>query len=352
MISNIRIQNFRSYADASFEFEKGVNIIVGPNASGKTNILEAILMLAQGKSYRAKDEEMVMWHKPWARIDADIFGNERIVKIEKPKSADRFQKTFTIDGQKLSRLSLPKTVPTVLFEPNFIQLLTGSPELRRNFLDDLLSQTVVGYKSTLSKYKRALAQRNSLLKRGPQAAASQLFAWDIRLSELGSQIVANRQEVLERFNQTIESVYSELAHHTSKVRLDYKTACDPENYATSLLKKLSANTELDFLRGFTAYGPHRDDVTVELNGYSVQEGASRGETRTLLLALKVIELQIIEASRQEAPILLLDDVFSELDGARRRALAHYLKDYQAFITTTDADIVIKNFTKSSNVIAL
>lgn len=350
MITNIRLQHFRSYNDDSFEFNKGVNIIVGPNASGKTNLLEAILMVTRGKSYRASDQELVTHTQPWARIDADVGSEHRVVKIE--QQDDTVKKSFEIDGKQFFRLTSNKSIPTVLFEPNHLSMLTGSPEQRRNFIDELIEQTTAGYSTVLRNYKRALAQRNRLLKNGIQATAEQLFAWDVRLSDLGSHIVSQRSKMLETINQSLSTIYSELAKKPSVVKIVYSNEVDPTQYASHLLKKLEKSRELDVMRGFTGAGPHREDLIVYLNNQLLAQTASRGEARTALLALKIIELQIIEQARDQKPVLLLDDVFSELDGSRRKALTEHIKNYQTFITTTDADVIGKLYAQKATLITL
>ena len=346
MISSIRLQHFRSYTDAFFELDSGVNIIVGPNATGKTNLLEAVLVVARGSSYKAKDGELVQFGQDWARLDAVTLSGQRIVKI---KAEPVPGKSFEIDDQVVTRLHQTKMLPTVLFEPNHLLLLSGSPDLRRTFLDDLIEQTETGFGAVRRHYKRVLAQRNSLLKKNPPDIHEQLFVWNVRLSELGGQIAKRRQALITHFNDRAPELYVHLAGRDNRIVLEYASRFSVEHYESQLLHKLESSTELDILRGFTAYGPHRDDLQVLIDGHAVQESASRGETRTLVLALKILELQILEEARNQQPILLLDDVFSELDAKRRQALTHYVEQYQTFITTTDADIVAQYFTATNRI---
>lgn len=345
MITNLRLQHFRSYDDASFELEPGVNIIVGPNASGKTNILEAVLVLAVGGSYRARDAELVAFDAPWARLDADTPKGRRVVKMQ-TQGDSRVSKSFEIDGQSFTRLSQQRTLPVVLFEPDHLQLLSGSPEGRRSFLDDLLEQTTPGYGSYRRHYKRVLAHRNALLKRQPHDLHEQLFVWNLRLSELGGKLVRERVALVARFAATMSELYSDLASRNHAIEVKYDAQFAPGEYESALLKKLEASTDLDIARGFTAYGPHREDMSLHIDGHPVAEAASRGEARTLMLALKVLELRLLAEVRGVPPLLLLDDVFSELDGKRRQALTHFVADHQTFITTTDADVVLQHFTHS------
>ncbi|HVI60602.1 MAG TPA: DNA replication and repair protein RecF [Candidatus Saccharimonadales bacterium] len=347
MITDLRLQNFRSYRDASFELGPGVNIVVGPNASGKTNLLEALLVLARGGSYRAKDSELVSFGRPWARLDAHLArGGQRTVKLT-PSGAPA--KTYELDGKTYQRLSLAHSLPVVLFEPEHLRLLSGGPERRRDYLDDLLEQTLVGYGSLRRQYRRALAQRNRLLKQ-PGASQAQVFPWNVRLSELAGQIVRARDQLAGRLDSDTGKLYRKLSGTRAKVNLEYQARWPAEQYETGLLKALDASLDQDRQYGFTSAGPHREDLAVLFNGRPAQEMASRGEVRTAVLALKIIELKIIEEIRQTTPLLLLDDVFSELDGKRRHALTDYLAPYQTFITTTDADAVIGHFTESANII--
>lgn len=349
MITTLRLQNFRSYRDASFEFTPGVNIIVGPNASGKTNLLEALLVVAQGKSYRVKDQELITFTKPWARLDSlsETGGNRTVKLIAKPEPG----KAYEIDGKQFKRLTLQHTLPVVLFEPNHLRMFSGGSERRRDYLDDLLEQTTAGYAVTRRQYRRALTQRNTLLKY-PNTTPSHLFPWDVRLSQLGGIMVRARNELVNRIAAELPKHYKKLSQTKTKVTLTYTNQWPVEAYESRFLKKLESGLEDDRRRGFTAYGPHREDLVVYFDGRPVQETASRGEVRTAVLALKIMELKIIGDLRQTTPLLLLDDVFSELDGRRRHALTDYLAQYQTFITTTDADAVVGHFTEHTNVIPL
>jgi len=349
-LSSIRLQHFRSYADESFEFDAGVNIIVGPNGSGKTNLLEAILVTCLGGSYRARDLELIQFGAPWARLDGQFEKHQRILRLV--VDANTTQKTFELDDKIFKRLSLERTVPVVLFEPNHLQLVTRGPSQRRDYFDDIIERTQPGFKTLSARYRRTLAQRNSLLKQNRARVAGQLFAWDVRLSQLGAQIVQARLQLIEDINKSISKVYSAIANQKSKALLSYQTPINTANYSSQLLSKLEASAEADFGRGFTAYGPHREDIMIELNDQPAVVTASRGEMRSLLLALKIFELKLLENVRGQKPIFLLDDVFSELDGARRKHLVGHLKGYQTIITTTDAEAVLEYFSNKHRLIAL
>ncbi len=351
MIQTIRLQNFRSYSDESFEFEPGVNIIVGPNASGKTNLLEAVLVLARGSSYKAKDLELIRFKKPWARLDGFFAGHNRSLKLERAEGAAP-TKTFLLDTKTYRRLSLERTVPVVFFEPGHLQLIARGPQARRDYFDELLERTLPSFKQLAGNYRRTLAQRNALLKRGSAIADDHLFAWNVRLSQLGAQIAQARQDLIAGLNTKLAGTYSQIAVKKSQAAVEYKAQFPLEHYASRLLTKLEKSSHQDFERGFTAWGPHREDIIFYLNKQPVAGSASRGEIRSLLLALKILELGLVEAARNQSPIFLLDDVFSELDGARRRALVENLKNYQAILTTTDADAVMEYFAGHHNLIPL
>jgi DNA replication and repair protein RecF len=350
MITDIHLENFRSYHNETFEFSAGINIVVGPNASGKTNLLEAILFVSRGDTYRTRNiNEIINTKSDSARLEAHSNNNEiRIAYLQ--RQAETASKQFKINDQTFSRLSFLRRLPVVVFEPNNVLIITGSPELRRNYLDDLLEQLKPGYASLRRQYKRALAQRNNLLRQGTLMANKQLFAWNIRLSELGEQIVLQRHELVITMNKSAEGLYQKLTNSKLSLKLSYHSTTPIKQYGSKLLHQLEVYVDHDIERGFTSYGPHRDDLKITLNNFDVANKSSRGEVRSLMLVFDIIQTQLIEEARNKKPILLLDDVFSELDGARRQALTKFLKNYQTFITTTDADIVIKHFAQNCNII--
>ena len=350
VLQTLRLQNFRSYSDASFEFDNGVNIVVGPNGSGKTNLLEALQVLCFGNSFRGSDSDLIQFEKPWARLDSYDEKGQRIVKLQ--RQLQTVTKNFTLYEKPFKRLLKKHKLPIILFEPNHLRLLTGSPELRRELLDTILEQIEPGFSDVRRRYQRTLAQRNSLLKH-IDTQDSQLFAWNIRLSDLGGQLAAARIRLIEKLNDSASTIYQKLSHSPkTSLELTYQSTCKTSQYSSSFLHILERQQELDIARGFTGSGPHRDDVIISLNNQPAQQTASRGETRSIALTLKIIELRLVEQVLGQKPILLLDDVFSELDGSRRRALTGAIKGYQTFITTTDADIVVQHFMDECTIIPL
>jgi DNA replication and repair protein RecF len=285
--------------------------------------------------------------KPWARLDSASEKNiKRTVKLQ--RQGEVLNKEFIIDGVTKKRLNASTTLPVVLFEPNHLQLISGDPQLRRDFLDELGVHILPAAVMTTRSYKRALAQRNSLLKQA--AHADRFFVWDVRLAELADTIVNLRNQAIGRVNSRLLKVYRELGGKAKSLEAVYESRFNSQNYGEALMKYLAEHIDRDKERGFTSQGPHRDDVVFLFDGIDARERASRGEARTLLLALKIIEMEL--AAEQAEPLLLLDDVFSELDGHRRKALAERLKGYQTFITTTDADVAIENFQDKATIIPL
>lgn len=351
MIYSIRVQNYRSYIDTSFEFDDGVNIIVGPNASGKTNLIEAIGVSLRGKSFRGSDGELMAHDADWARLDTHLDNQSRSVKLQ--RSQQKIQKNIIIDKQEYKRLSAQRRYPFVLFEPGDLRLLHGAPERRRDFIDDLLEGVIATYGSIRRDYRRTIMQRNAYLKQyHKRANHDDLFVWDVRLSELGGKIAKHRTELLKKITPILRSTYQDVASSQKVIDINYDSELAIESYQDAMLKRLRASLRRDIDLGFTTTGPHRDDIGVMFDGVPAKQVASRGETRTVVLALKIIEMKMLDEAQDKTPILLLDDVFSELDGARRKHLTEHLKRYQTFITTTDADIVVQHFMKKCRIIPL
>lgn len=348
-LTSLRLQQYRSYEDFAVELSPTVNIVVGPNASGKTNLLESVLLLCGGNTYRASINDVVMHHRDWSRIEAMLVNRARSLAID--ASSDLIKKKYTINDVQRQRLRYEDIIPVVLFEPEDMRLLTGSPEERRNFLDDIMGYIDPQYNTVKKQYNRVLLQRNSLLKNSHNGK-DQFFIWNIRLSELAGYIVESRVRLIDILNSKISEMYSEIAGKKSKVVINYISSIALNSYESSLMKALEDNLQKDIERGFTAYGPHRDDFTVELKGVAAKTTASRGETRTLVLSLKLLQVALVEEKRGIAPLVLLDDVFSELDGSRRKALTMHLTNHQTIITTTDADIIAKDFAQHATTISL
>jgi DNA replication and repair protein RecF len=344
--SSIRLQNFRSYTDFVVELNEGVNIVVGPNASGKTNLLEAFMVVSGFNSYRTNFDNLINFSADWCRIDAEFGDQKRVIKIN---TQPKLNKIYEINNKLTKRITYKDIVPVVLFEPNHMQLLTGSPETRRNYLDGILSKTDIEYAKTLRDYKKILNQRNNLLKKGD---ISSIFVWDIQFAQKAGYLHKKRKALVDILNNKLTDRYKNISNKDVIVEITLLCNSPKENYETELISLLNKEAQNDLHKGFTSKGPHRDDFLISLNGIAAEYTASRGETRTMILALKLLEVDLIETERQQKPLILLDDVFSELDGSRRKALTRYINTHQTIITTTDADIVTKEFAQNSNLISL
>ncbi len=349
--SSLELHHFRSYAEHLTSFAPGVNVIVGPNGSGKTNLLEALYVLSHGTSFRGADRDMVAHGNDWFRLHALYDGLERTLTCRlEPGSV--IDKQFTLDGVKRVRLTHNQRVPVVLFEPEHLRLLRDAPSQRREYLDGLLVKLHPDYSWLKHQFERVLLQRNNILKRRLPADMrdDQLFAWDISFADLAEQIVRRRRELVALIDARVSEVYSHIARANHKVRVQYEQKVDGDDYRATLLSALQITAQHDSDRGFTTVGPHRDELLVLLDGVSALAAASRGEMRSLLLALKIIELEFVAEQSDTTPLLLLDDVFSELDTSRRKALASLAQDYQTLITTTDADAVTGHFLDGYHII--
>lgn len=349
--SSISLNNFRSYAQKSLSLSGGVTIIVGPNGSGKTNIVEALYVLCSGGSFRNADRDMIKHGEPWFRLEA-TYGDRSRVLTCKADELSKIEKQWLLDGSKKARLPHSHRLPVVLFEPDHLRLLRESPSHRRDYLDALLAKIQPDFIWLKHQFERVLLQRNMILKKRlpPTLRDDHLFAWDIKFVDLAEQIVSRRCALLGEFNRQMSQIYSSIAGKNHDVKAQYQSTVSAEDYRAGLLRALQQNAWLDAERGFTTVGPQRDDFAILLDNSLAATSASRGEIRSLLLSLKIIELQKIEEAYKTPPLLLLDDVFSELDSSRRSALAKLADQYQTFITTTDADIVAGNFSGGYEII--
>ena len=331
-ISKLRVQNFRSHSDFLLEIGEKSTLISGENGSGKTSLLEAIYFALQGTSFRSSDKEILKNDgSSWFRIDLKTDEDSlRTIKFENLPDG-KTRKTFEIDGKKTARMPVGAKIPVILFEPDDLQLLSGSPNRRRDFLDRFLSQIYPHFRLALSRYNKALKQRNILLKR-ENLDADELFPWNLMLAEYGAEIIARRAELVENLNKRISQIYGEIAGVNDQIKIVYLGEKLSKN---AILKMMSANFERDRILGYTNFGPHKHDIAFEFNGKDARNVASRGENRSLMLALKFIETDFLAEMSEKSPIVLLDDVFSELDENRQKLLTLHFSKYQTIITSTN-----------------
>ncbi|HEX3081976.1 MAG TPA: DNA replication/repair protein RecF [Candidatus Saccharimonadia bacterium] len=340
-LEGLELTNFRSYGVAQFALHPDVTLVVGPNASGKTNLLESLYVLASTKSFRAKDRDLVRHDEDFFRIVARTADREFAMGLN--VADGRLEKKITHDGVKRPLIAHVGQLQVTLFEPSDLELVSGPPEGRRRYLDFILCQTDRSYLKTLQQYRRVLKQRNALLDSFDMGRArDQIFAWDVKLAELAAEIYGRRQGLMRVLNGSIPLLYGEIAGAAEEVTLEYVPSVTGD-YASGFLEALTRNFARDLAAGFTTIGPHREDFKVRFKNNDITAVASRGEVRTVVLACKLAELEYAEEATGVRPVLLLDDVFSELDSGRRSFLLDRLAGYQTIITTTDADAITKEF---------
>ena len=331
ILKTLRVQNFRTHSDFILEIGEKSTLISGANGSGKTSLLEAIYFALQGTSFRSSDKEILRNDgSSWFRIDLKD-SKDSLRTIIFNNAVQKSKKQFLVDGNKKARLSANLRIPVVLFEPDDLQFLSGSPTRRRNFLDYFLSQIFPSFQLALARYNKALKQRNNLLKRD-NVSKDELFPWNLMLAEYGAEIISKRQDFLELLNSKIEEVYFEISGVKDEIEIDYLGEKVSKN---EILAILSENIERDKILGYTNFGPHKHDIQFIFNKKPAQNVASRGENRSLVLALKFIETDILADLTSKRPIVLLDDVFSELDDDRQKLLTKHFSKYQTIITSTN-----------------
>jgi DNA replication and repair protein RecF len=348
-IERLELANFRSYEGAAFELHPDVTLVVGPNASGKTNLLESLYVLASTKSFRAKDRDLVRHDQDHFRVVAKTGEVEYALGVS--TAGGGMEKKITHDGVKKTLVSHVGAIQVTLFEPTDLDLVAGPPEGRRRYLDFVLCQTDRTYLKTLQQYRRVLKQRNALLDGFEMGAIKeQIFAWDMKLAELAVEIYERRMRLLGVLNGMVPRVYGEIAGDEVEVELEYLPSVKG-TYAEEFLDTLARNLTRDLGAGFTTIGPHREDFKVHFKNNDITAVASRGEVRTVVLAMKLAELDYAGEQTGVRPILLLDDVFSELDRERRGFLLGRLAGHQTIITTTDADAITREFHTPHSIIS-
>lgn len=355
-IKKIFLDGFRNYDNEETIFSENINMITGENAQGKTNLLESIYFTSFGKSFRTnKEKEMIMIGRDYCRISAlyVIDGDE--TKAEIALSRDG-RKAAKIDGRKVEKISeLISSFLTVIFSPEDLKIVKDEPEKRRKFIDSELCQLSLSYFEDLSDYKKILAQRNKYLK-NEIIDNDMLDIWDESLADKGVRIIKKRKDFVDRLSLISENIHSSITNGKERSEIEYHPNIeyieDIEDNKKLFLEELKESRQRDLEQGSTHRGPHRDDIDIKIEGMSTRRFGSQGQQRTVALSMKLAEIELIKEEKNDYPVLLLDDVFSELDMERQRYLVEYLKRMQVFITSAEISEKMDDFFPESKKIII
>lgn len=343
-LSKLLLQNFRSYPEKLIEFDPKLNLILGPNGSGKTNILESIFLLAAGKSFRSSSQsKLINWNDFFTSVRVKLINDQnetseieiKLIKDQTGRSTTVSRK-FLIDKVEKTRKKYIGIFKTVIFHPEDIRLINGSPTRRRDFLDEIFLQTEWRYAQALSQYNRALKHRNELLDqvRDEKSSKSELFFWDQTLIKNANIIHSFRTSFIRSANSFFQN------HADPQIKLIFL------NYHPSILTedRLAKNYQIDLQRGHTQIGPHRDDFSFNNNTFSTDDKnlafwGSRGQQRLAVLAIRLAQINYLEQTYKDKPVLLLDDIFSELDPEHQRIVVSLCQDYQTIFTAAEPESV-------------
>jgi DNA replication and repair protein RecF len=348
IIKSLELSDYRNYESLLLNLDKGTNILYGDNAQGKTNILEAIYMSATTKSHKlSKDKEIIRFGKQEAHIRTIIEKDDIETRIDMHLRSSK-SKGITIDGVKIKKAAeLLGLTKIVFFSPEDLSIIKNGPAERRRFIDIELCQLDSFYLYNLNNYNKIVNQRNNLLKNlfiNPELKDT-LSIWDKQLISYGSKIIERRKQFVDQLNEIIASIHSNLSGEKEKLRLIYEPNVDIESYASSLENSHDRDIKLKQ----TTIGPHRDDISFNVISEStnnieidIRKYGSQGQQRTAALSLKLSEIELVKKITKDTPILLLDDVLSELDSNRQNFLLNSIGNIQTIITCTGLDEFVNN----------
>lgn len=337
-LKHLSLRNYRNYETLSLPFYPGFNVIHGRNAQGKTNLLEAIYLVCGMRPFSgAKNSELVRFGCEASLVKGEILSgnglNEVHITVKKEGRHTRLNsKTVRSISQHFGRFKV------VLFLPSDIEIVKGGLQARRNYLDSVISAVYPAHIKQLRDYQRAVSQRNHMLGSGEKMSSLSMELWDEQIAGIGADIVSRRVEMIKSFNRKLAEVYGEHGESDTSVRISYGFSFERKaDLGEGIREALSRNFPSDRKRGHTTVGPHRDRVGFLLNGQDASRFASQGQSKNLVLALKASEIRLFKEHTGTNPILLLDDITSELDKKRRSFLFQTLSEFtgQVFVTSTD-----------------
>lgn len=340
-LKSLELRNFRNYNSLNLEINKGLNIFVGENAQGKTNIVESIYYMSSLKSHRTpRDKDLIKWGKSKAYIKAEIVKNYGETLIEFLLSNEE-KKAIKINGVKKTRaVDVLGALNAVIFSPEDLRLVKEGPAIRRKFIDNELNQIRPKYHYAINQYNNCLMQRNALLKSAKysNSAKNTIEVFSEQLADYGSFITEARYDFIKKLGLISKLMHRKITDGKEDLEIIYlhssKEFIDKSQIKNELLKYYNEGINDDIARGITQAGPHRDDLTININGMDSRIYGSQGQQRTAALSLKLSELEIIKSEVGEYPVLLLDDVLSELDSGRQNFLLSSLKEIQTVVTCT------------------
>lgn len=344
-IKELTAENFRNYEKFSLALSPGTNVFFGNNAQGKTNLLEACCLFSHGRSHRAhSDTEMIRFGEKLFTLQCGFIGRSREYSALLRVNSEG-KKLIKINNVSVTKLSmLMSYLNVVMFSPEDLALIKGSPSVRRRFTDAAISQLYPNYLVNLISYNKVLHQKNALLKTLRQNGARRddtLSAWNEQLAMYGAAIIKYRRDFSAALCREAKNVHSEIT--SEKFNLEYlpNIACDAEDIYEEFFKKLESAQTREIDTGLSQYGTQRDDLRITINGREARTYGSQGQQRTCVLTMKLAETEYIKQQKNEYPVLLLDDIMSELDITRRTYLAEKIREKQVLITCTDADTLQK-----------
>lgn len=340
-IESIQLKNFRNYEFLEMEFDKGTNILYGDNAQGKTNILEAVYLCGTSKSHKgSKDKEIIRFHEDESHIRMMIRKDEMSYKIDMHLKKNK-AKGVAINGLPIKKArELLGVVNLVFFSPEDLNIIKNGPSERRRFLDLELCQLDTIYLTDLANYNHIVNQRNKLLKDMSlnSRLRDTLDVWDMQMVHYGKAIIEKRKAFVEELNEIVHEIHRNLTGGIEQIDVVYEPNTQSKNFEEMLFR----NRERDFRMKMTSTGPHRDDLCVMINGIDIRKYGSQGQQRTAALSLKLSEIYLVKRRIKDTPVLLLDDVLSELDSSRQTYLLDSIHDIQTMITCTGLDDFISH----------
>lgn len=350
IISGLKLKNYRNYNELNIKLKSGVNVFIGDNAQGKTNILESIYFCSIGKSHRTnKDKELIKWNSDFCEIEVDV-ERERLNKKIKIQIFKDGKKQINVNSIKIRKNSeLMGIVNSIMFSPEDLKIVKESPELRRKYLDIELCKISKKYYYNLVQYNKALLQRNTALK-SEKINLDVIDVYDRQLSEFGSQIIINRLRYLDKINLYGKKIHNDITCGKENIEFIYSTNLkNTSSIGESLYTLLKEKRKDDIFRRYTTVGPHRDDFIIKINGNDAKSFASQGQQRTAILTMKFSTIEVIKEVTKEYPILLLDDVLSELDDKRQSYILNSINNIQTIVTCTGIEDINKHIKYNSKV---